>query len=85
MKLKQLTIRNFMSIKKATLELDNAGLVLVQGINDDDSAFDSNGAGKSTVFEAITYALFERTIRGLKSDEIINEDMKRNCSVTLTL
>lgn len=85
MKLKQLTIRNFMSIKKATLELDNAGLVLVQGVNDDDSAFDSNGAGKSTVFEAITYALFERTIRGLKSDEIINEDMKRNCSVILTL
>lgn len=85
MKLMKLTIRNFMSIKKAELKLDEAGLVLVQGVNDDDAAFDSNGAGKSTVFEAITYALFEKTIRGLKTDEIINEDVKRNCSVILEL
>lgn len=85
MKLTHIEITNFMSIRSAELALDGAGLVLVQGENADDSAFDSNGAGKSTIFEAITYALFEVTVRGVKGDAIINEDAKKGMRITLTL
>lgn len=85
MKFEKLTIQNFMSIRTAEVELSNQGLILIQGNNNDDSAFESNGAGKSTIFEALTYSLFEKTVRGLKSDEIINENVGKNCAVFLDL
>ncbi len=83
MKLRSVTIQNFMSVRKATVNLDNQGLVLVQGFNKDDSAFDSNGAGKSTIFESIVYSIFDKTIRGLKGDEVINDTVKKNTCVML--
>jgi len=64
-RLLKLTIQNFMSIRYAEVNLANQGLVLLQGVNQDSPAFDSNGAGKSSIFEALTYVLFEKTIRGL--------------------
>lgn len=85
MRLKKLALTNFMSIREAEVNFENQGLVLVQGENKDDPAFDSNGAGKSTIFEGLSNVLFDRTVRGLKSDEVIHEDIGKNCSQILDL
>lgn len=68
----RLKIRDFKVIAKADLELFDRGLVLVHGINDDTDAADSNGAGKSTIFEALSWCLFGEIIGGSRlADEVI--------------
>lgn len=83
MRLLKLSIQNFMSIRSAEIRLDNQGLVLLRGVNADSPAFDSNGAGKSSIFEALTYALFEKTLRGLSANEIVNREIGKNTHVYL--
>lgn len=74
-----------MSIRQAEVDLADQGLILIQGRNNDDPAFDSNGAGKSTIFESICWNLFEKTVRGLSSKEIVNLNVGKNTSVILDL
>jgi DNA repair exonuclease SbcCD ATPase subunit len=58
LKLKRVTIRNWMRIREADLELPEKGLVLVQGINSaSGGALQSVGSGKTSVGEAISRAL----------------------------
>ncbi|WIT25854.1 hypothetical protein [Bacillus phage SPO1L1] len=84
MKIKQISIENFMSIKKTSFNFDNRGLVLITGDNQD--AFDSNGAGKSTAFsEAPCWALYGQTIRGYKGDKVVNKNTKKNTVVSLQI
>lgn len=77
-------IQNFMSIKNATLELDNRGLILIEGENNSNDSYVSNGSGKSSSLSAITYALYGKTEKGLKADEIVNNQEKKNTYVKLT-
>lgn len=49
------------------------GLVLVQGENRDEPRMDSNGAAKSTLFEAIDWGLFGVPSKGDHADSIIHE------------
>lgn len=84
MKLKKLTIQNFMSIRDAEIELEGQGLTLIQGKNNDDPTFDSNGAGKSTaICETLTWVKFDKTLRGLSGDEVVNLSVGANCYVKL--
>jgi DNA repair exonuclease SbcCD ATPase subunit len=83
MRLKKLTIQNFMSIREAEIQLDGQGLILIQGKNMDDPAFDSNGAGKSTTFEALTWVKYDKTVRGLSGDQVVNLNVGANCAVKL--
>ncbi|AAX92305.1 recombination related nuclease [Staphylococcus phage Twort] len=82
-KFKKVEIKNFMSIKDATLELDNQGLILIEGINKTNDSFEANGVGKSTLVSAITYSLYGKTEKGLKADDVINKKEKKNTSVKL--
>ena len=70
MKINRLEIDAFMAIGQITVDLDSKGLVLIQGENDDDTSQNSNGAGKSTVAEALCWACIFRskmnTYSGLK-------------------
>lgn len=62
LKLKRVTIRNWMRIRQADLELPEKGLVLVQGINlASGGALQSVGSGKTSVGEAIS-----RTLLGIQ-------------------
>ena len=84
-KFESITIKNFFSYGDVTVDLNNLGNVLVRGENKcvADNAL-SNGAGKSTIFNAICFALIGETINGISSGvENIFAD-KNNCSVTLT-
>ena len=56
-----------MSFEEAEINLNKVGYFIVNGINNnkEDSA-SSNGSGKSTIFEALCWALTGETIRGTK-------------------
>ena len=79
-------IHNFLSIKDITLPLDNQGLVLINGVNLDNNSLNNNGAGKSAILEALVFALYGKTIRGLKGDAVVHhlvgKDMKVELDIT---
>ena len=74
-------IENFRSIQKAIVPLHNQGIVIVKGVNEYEDKATSNGSGKSSIFEAIVYALFEETSSGEKdvANRIINNMQMMNC------
>ncbi len=83
-KFKYVKMNNFMAIKEEELELDNQGLILIEGVNKTNDSFDSNGSSKSTLVSSITYALYGKTEKGLKSDDVVNKYEKKNTSVILS-
>lgn len=64
---KNIDIEHFRSIEKAVVPLSNQGIVIVRGINEYEDKATSNGSGKSSIFEAIVFALFEETSSGEKT------------------
>src|SRR5262245_4945175 len=68
---RHLTIEAFKSIDKLSLRLDQkAGLHFLKGINRVEPRLGSNGAGKSSIFDALTWVLWGRTVRGLRSPDV---------------
>lgn len=80
-----LKIENFLTIGSIECSLNNKGLVLIQGENKDDSSQDSNGSGKSSFPDAISWCLYGTTARGESGDKIVNRTAKKNCRVSVTL
>jgi DNA repair exonuclease SbcCD ATPase subunit len=82
MKIKSVTINNILSIESATVTFDDSGLMLVKGWNYDDSR--GNGAGKTALFNAISFALFDKLPRKITATEIVRRGCKTG-SVELEL
>ena len=82
-KFSKITIHHFLSYDHAEVELNDKGFCLVKGVNRNpkDSA-KSNGSGKSTIFNAISYALTGETLQGLKSN-LANIAFNDGCWVKL--
>lgn len=79
-------ITNFLAIGDAPLvELHNKGLVLIQGVNEDDTSATSNGVGKSSIADALAWALYGSTARDESGDAVVNNVAKKNCSVRVVL
>lgn len=76
---------NFLALSDFYLELAERGLVLIQGDNRSDSSADSNGAGKSSIPDAISWALYGVTARGITGDKIVNRENKKNTWVEVTV
>jgi len=86
MKLNRIHIENFLSIKNAEIDFEDfSDLVRVVGVNTDTSPTSSNGAGKSSVIEAIAFALFGKTIRKTTEKSIRNLHSTGKCKVTLVV
>jgi DNA repair exonuclease SbcCD ATPase subunit len=83
MELKKLTIRNFLGIGEGEITFDQSGVVLIEGLNHDSPSSISNGAGKSSIFEALFWVLFGKTKRGLTGDDVVNNVGGKNCRVEL--
>jgi len=83
MKITRLKLNNFLSYKEQEFsDFDGPALILIEGHNKDQG--DSNGSGKSSVFDGISWALFGQTLRDSKTDNVINRDAKKaGCSVEL--
>ena len=80
-KFKSIDIYGFRSLNKVSVSLDNQGIVIVKGINEYEDKATSNGSGKSSIFEALIYAIFEETSSGEKDVE--NRILKDGYSIDL--
>lgn len=80
-KFESIDIENFRSIEKAKLQLSNQGTVIVKGVNEYEDKATSNGSGKSSIFEAIIFAIFEETSSGEK--DVANRIINNGYTITL--
>ncbi|WNO29846.1 recombination endonuclease [Bacillus phage SDFMU_Pbc] len=83
MRLTKLEAKNFLSFKEFELDLDNRGIILIEGKNSTNEKFQSNGAGKSSLLEPIIYALYDTTSKNIRADEVINRHVGKNTMVAL--
>ncbi len=75
MKFIMLSLEGLFSYKvKSSISLDKPGLTLVEGEVDNDADL-SNGAGKTSIIDAICLCLFKCTTRGTDNDDVVNDDM----------
>ena len=87
-KIKELTVKNFMSVGNQTQGVNFAqeNLTLVLGENLDQGGDDNgsrNGTGKTTIVNALTYALYGNALTNIKKDNLINKINNKNMLVTL--
>ena len=86
MKFLTLDIQNFCSIGDnfSTVKLNDRGLILILGDNQDAPKSDSNGSGKSLILEAFTWAVLGSLIRDSdKADDVVNESVGKDCRVSV--
>ena len=86
---KTLTVKNFMSVGNQTQAVDfnKQNLTLVLGENLDQGGDDSgarNGTGKTTIVNALSYALYGVALTNIKKDNLINKINNKNMLVTLS-
>ncbi|HBS3164073.1 TPA: AAA family ATPase [Klebsiella quasipneumoniae subsp. quasipneumoniae] len=85
MKFLTLEVENFMALANAKVELDQRGLVLIQGVNAGDSSASSNGAGKSTLMNSLMWCIYGETSHGVKGDDVLSTGHEKNCRVKVTI
>ena len=84
--LKNITLRNFLSIGQVTqaVDFDKKDLTLILGENLDlggDGA--RNGTGKTTLIQGLSYALFGVPINNIRKDNLVNRTNGKGMMVTL--
>ena len=85
MKFLTLEVENFMALANAKVELEQRGLVLIQGVNAGDSSAASNGAGKSTLMNSLMWCIYGETSHGVKGDDVLSTGHEKNCRVKVTI
>jgi DNA repair exonuclease SbcCD ATPase subunit len=81
---KELKIKNFLSIGEEHVRVEfNKGLHVITGINRDKEDR-RNGVGKSTIADALYFAIFGQTLRDLKKNFIANNLTTGTCEVQLS-
>src|SRR6202789_2444087 len=87
LKIKSLTMKNFLSIGNVTQSLNftEQDLVLVLGENLDLGGNDNrNGVGKSAIVNALSYGLYGAALTNIRKDNLINATNMKHMLVTLT-
>ena len=87
-KLKNLTVKNFMSVGNQTqaVDFDREHLTLVLGENIDlggDDTGSRNGTGKTTIINALSYALYGQALTNIRKENLINKINGKNMLVTV--
>jgi DNA repair exonuclease SbcCD ATPase subunit len=88
-KIKNLTVRNFMSVGNQTqaIDFDKGHLTLVLGENLDlggDDGGARNGTGKTTIINGLSYAIYGQALTNIKRDNLINKINTKGMLVTVT-
>ena len=87
--IKTLTVKNFMSVGNQTQAIDfqQKLLTLVLGENLDmggDDAGSRNGTGKTTIVNALSYALYGEALTKIRRDNLVNKTNGKGMLVTIT-
>lgn len=85
-KITNVTIKNFLSVGNATQAIDlvKDGLTLVLGNNTDSNGGTTrNGAGKSTILQAISYGIFGKPLTKIRIPNLVNNINNKAMLVTL--
>ena len=87
-KLKNITAKNFMSVGNQTqaVQFDKELLTLVLGENLDlggDDTGSRNGTGKTTIINALSYALYGQALTNIKKENLINKINGKNMLVAV--
>ena len=83
---KTLTVKNFMSVGNATqgVNFDRRDLTLVLGENLDLGGDGSrNGTGKTTIINALSYALYGQALSNIRKDNLVNKTNAKHMLVSL--
>jgi len=84
--IKDLTVKNFMSVGNSTqaINFDRQDLTLVLGENLDLGGDGSrNGTGKTTIINALSYALYGEALTNIRRDNLINKTNSKGMLVSL--
>ena len=84
--IKNLTVKNFMSVGNSTqgIDFDRKDLTLVLGENLDLGGDGSrNGTGKTTIINALSYALYGTALSNIRKDNLVNKTNAKNMLVSL--
>ena len=86
--IKELTVKNFMSVGNATQSINfaNKNLVLVIGENLDlggDDAGARNGTGKTTIINALSYVFFGEALTNIRRDNLVNKTNEKGMMVSI--
>jgi len=80
---KKISVKNFLSVGSEPVVIDfKSGLHIITGLNKDKEDR-RNGVGKSTIADAIYFAIFGDTLRELKKEHIVNNTNRENCEIIL--
>ena len=87
-KINALSVKNFMSVGNQTqaVDFDRKDLTLVLGANYDQGGDDSgarNGTGKTTIINALSYALYGQALTNIKKDNLINKTNSKGMMCTV--
>jgi len=84
--IQNLTVKNFMSVGNSTqgINFDRNDLTLVLGENLDLGGDGSrNGTGKTTIINALSYALYGTALSNIRKDNLVNKTNAKNMMVSL--
>jgi len=84
--IKNLSVKNFMSVGNATqgINFDRRDLTLVLGENMDLGGDGSrNGTGKTTIINALSYAMYGTALSNIRKDNLVNKTNGKNMLVSL--
>ena len=85
-RIENLTVRNFMSVGNTTqaIDFDRTDLTLVLGENLDLGGDGSrNGTGKTTIINALSYALYGTALSNIRKDNLVNKTNGKGMMVSL--
>ena len=86
--IKELTVKNFMSVgnQAQAINFANKNLVLVIGENMDlggDDAGARNGTGKTTIINALSYVFFGEALTNIRRDNLVNKTNEKGMLVSV--
>ena len=86
--IKNITVKNFLSVGNQTqaVDFDKEHLTLVLGENVDLGGDDSgsrNGTGKTTMINALSYALYGQALTNIRKENLINKTNGKGMLVTV--